>query len=346
MPKVSIIIPVYNGRKYLPELLESLKKQDYPQKDCEIIAIDDASSDDSSAYIKQNFPEIKIIQNKKNEGFPSTNNIGIKIALEKNSEYIVLLNQDTVVKPDWLGELVKAAESDKKIAAVQPLILFWDNKEKINSSGNEIHFLGFGISQNFNLDVKDKPKEMKEIFYASGAAVLFKAEVLREVGFLDKKLFYMEDLDLGWRIRLYGYKIVNAPESVVYHKYSFSRNKNKYYFLEFGRLFNLLKNYELITLIILLPLLFFEELVMTIYAFLKGWGNLKIKSYKDLFSNFNDLLKARENLQKARKTSDKEICKFILGEFNAHYEDFSNPILKLVNPFLSLYWKILCGSLI
>ncbi len=156
----------------------------------------------------------------------------------------------------------------------------------------------------------------------------------------------MEDLDLGWRIRLHGYKIVNAPESVVYHKYSFSRNKNKYYFLEFGRLSNLLKNYELITLIILLPLLFFEELAMIIYAFLKGWGKLKIKSYKNLFSNFNDLLEKREKLQKARKISDKEICKFILGEFNTRYEDFSNPILKLVNPFLSLYWKILCGSLI
>ena len=211
MPKIAIIVLVYNGREYLPDLLNSFKNQDYPQEFCEVILVDNASSDGSQGFIKTNFSEFTLIQNQKNEGFAKGNNIGIKYVLEKGFDYIVSLNQDTVVEKNWLKELVKIAEKDKKIGAVQPLILFsserdksknevfcfserarkrhpqnwglfWDKQNKINTSGNKIHFLGFGFCGDFGARVEDYKLEYQEIAYASGGAVLFKAKVLKEVG--------------------------------------------------------------------------------------------------------------------------------------------------------------------
>ncbi|TSC96065.1 MAG: putative glycosyltransferase [Parcubacteria group bacterium Athens1014_10] len=339
MPKVAIIILVYNGEKYLLDLLPSLKRQDYPEESCQIILVDNNSQDKSAEYIKNNFPQFVFIPNQKNKGFAKGNNIGIKYALEESFDYLVLLNQDTAVEPNWLGELVKTIEKDEKIGAVQPMILFWDKKDKINSSGNAIHFLGFGFSEDFN-QIKNLNQEEREISYASGAAVLFRAKALEEAGLFDENLFYSEDVDLGWRIRLAGYKIINAPRAEVFHKYSFSRNKDKYYFLEYGRIFTLLKNYEIFTLILILPLLVFWEIGMIIYSFLKGWGNLKMKSYKDIFFSFTILIKKRREVQKMRKINDKEICKYIKGKINSNYEDFKNPLFKLINPFLNLYWRL------
>lgn len=338
MSKIAIIVLVYNGRNYLPDLLSSLRSQNYPQEFCEIILVDNASSDGSVEYIKTNFSEFTLIQNQNNEGFAKGNNIGIKYALKREFDYIVLLNQDTAVEPNWLKEIIEGAEKDERIAAVQPLILFWNVKDKINSSGNQVHFLGFGFCEGFNFNVKDGQSEKKEIFYSSGAGVLFKAKVLKEAGLFDENLFYTEDLDLGWRIRLAGYEIINAPKAVIYHKYSFSRNKNKYYFLEFGRLFTILKNYQITTIFLILPLLIFWETGITIYSFWKGWGVLKLKSYKDLFLRLPLLIKERKKIK--RRISDKEISKFIRGKIDIDCEDFKNPIFRLINPFLNLYWQL------
>ncbi len=345
MPKVAIIILLYNGRQYLEDLLLSLKEQDYPQESCRIFLVDNASTDDSLEYIKINFPQFTIIKNEKNEGFPKGNNIGIKYALRENFDYIVLLNQDTVVELNWLRELISVAEKDKTIGSVQPLILFWNDKNKINSSGNTIHFLGFGYCDNFN-QKKEIIGDSSEIGYASGAAVLLRVKVLKEIGLLDENLFYTEDLDLGWRIRLAGYKNFNAPKSVIYHKFVFNKNKDKYYFLEFGRIFTLLKNYQLFTLLLISPVLIFYEIEIVIYSLLKGWGILKLRSCKNIFLSLPILIKERKKIQEKRKIKDREICKYINGKIDARYEDFNNFLFRLINPLLNLYWKILCVLLI
>lgn len=343
MSKVAIIILLYNGRQYLEDLLLSLKEQDYPQESCRIFLVDNASTDNSLEYIKINFPQFIVIKNEKNEGFPKGNNIGIKYALRERFDYLVLLNQDTVVDQNWLKELVAVAEQDKTIGSAQPLILFWNDKNKINSSGNKIHFLGFGYCDNFNQG-REVAGEASEIGYASGAAVLLRVRVLKEIGLLNENLFYTEDLDLGWRIKLAGYKIFNAPKSIVYHKFSFNRNKDKYYFLEFGRIFALLKNYQLFTLLLILPVLIFYEIGMVIYSFSKGWGNLKLRSYKNIFLSLPILIKERKQI--IRRVNDKTICKYINGKIDIPYEDFNNFLFRLINPLLNFYWKILCALLI
>ncbi|MFH1030026.1 MAG: glycosyltransferase family 2 protein, partial [bacterium] len=209
MPKVAVIILTWNGMKYLPDCLGSLINQDYEKVNREYIIVDNASSDGTVNYIKENFSEFSLIENDKNYGFDKGNNIGIKYALDKGYDYIVLLNQDTVVDPSWLSELVKAAESNKKIGAVQSLMLYWENANirecdtrheggarsestrtfKVNSCGNELHFLGFGFcgGNQKKLEIGNcKLEIISDITYASSSAVLYRANVLKEVGCFDE----------------------------------------------------------------------------------------------------------------------------------------------------------------
>lgn len=338
--KVAIIILSYNGRQYLPDCLSSLAKINYPKDNFKIIIIDNASNDGSVDYIKENFPEITLIANEKNLGFAGGNNVGINYAISQGFDYIYLLNQDTVVKADFLKEAVKVAESDDKIAAVQSKLLYFSNKGKINSWGNEIHFLGFGWTGG-NLE-DDKIKQNQEITYASGAASLWKIEALKEIGLFDEKLFaYHEDLDLCWRARLMGYKIMLAAGSVVYHKYEFSRSIKKYYFMERNRYIVMLQNYKWPTLFLIGPVMDLMEIGLFLFSLKSGWWREKIKVYKYLFQgkNLEKIFATRRKIQKERKVKDKEIVKHFVGEIKN--QEIKNPFLDyFANPLFNLYWQI------
>ena len=340
--KVAIIIVSYNGEKYLPDCLRSLKEQDYPAADVRIIMVDNASRDDSAGYARRNFPAVFLIQNSVNSGFAGGNNIGIRKALEGNPDFVVLLNQDTIVDKDWLREAVKKAESSPDIGAVQSLLLLWDNQDLIQTSGNKIHYLGFGYSGEYKKQrsaIGDR--RSGDIAYASGAAVLFKASVLREVGLFDEDMFaYHEDLDLGWRIRLAGYGIKLAPLSVVYHKYSFGRNKLKNLWMERNRFVVLLKNYRWATLLLISPALLAMEMGMLFYALSDGWLMLKLRSYVEVILTLPRTLSKRKIIQRSRKAKDGDIVRFFSGR--VEFAELQNPILKYVaNPALNLYWQLI-----
>jgi GT2 family glycosyltransferase len=225
---VFIIIVNWNGKQYLDDCLSSLEDQTY--KFFKTIIIDNNSSDDSVEFIKKKFIQIKIIQNTQNFGFAQGNNIGIKYALQNNADIIILLNNDTIVDKNWLQEMINTANSNKKIGLVQAKI-FIDNKDKkhiINTVGNNIHYLGFGYCGHYKEIDNGQFSKDTEITYASGASLLIKKKVLDSIGMLDEKFFlYHEDLDLGWRARLFGFNIYLSNKAIVWHKYSFSKNKKK-----------------------------------------------------------------------------------------------------------------------
>ncbi|MDA2936593.1 glycosyltransferase family 2 protein, partial [Patescibacteria group bacterium AH-259-L05] len=194
-PKIAVIIVSYNGREFLPDCLYSLKQQ--ALKPSQIIVVDNHSSDDTIPYIKENFSDVILIENKKNIGFARGNNVGISEALKKNPDYIFLLNQDTICDSYCLKELsVTAQTSHKKIFAYQSLLLCWPEKEKIQTSGDKIHFLGFGHSGDYKKQYNNVTMRQlnKDITYASGAAMFINVQALERVGLLDRDLFmYHED---------------------------------------------------------------------------------------------------------------------------------------------------------
>lgn len=341
--RVAIIILSHNGSQYLGDCLSNLKKANYSQANLEIVVVDNGSWDNSVWYLKKNWPTVTLIENQKNLGFAEGNNIGIRYALNKNFDYIYLLNQDTVVEVDFLTEAMKIIENDEKIGAVQSKLLLYKNKNLINSIGNEIHFLGFAFAGGYQQPDVVTDKTCRQITYPSGAGVLLKSEVLKEVGLFNKDFFmYHEDVDLGWRMRLLGYKIMVAYKSVVYHKYEFSRSIEKYYYMERNRYLVILQNYKLATLLLISPACCLMDLGIIFYSIFKGFWKEELKVYLYFLNpkNWEKIFQTREKIQFQRKVKDKEIIKWFTGKIE--FQDIKNPILEYIaNPIFNLYWQII-----
>lgn len=204
-PLVSIIIINYNGKSHLEKCLESLLKVNYTN--FEIIIIDNNSTDGSVEFVKNNYSQIKIKKLEKNYGFAYPNNLGAKIS---NGDYLLFLNNDTIVTPNFIFELVEIISSNPNIVICQSLLLKMNGD--VDSSGDFIDYLG----REFNS--REKKPTFQRILSARGASMLVKKDVFFELGGFDEKFFVsFEDVDLGWRANMCDYSVVLAPKSVVYH---------------------------------------------------------------------------------------------------------------------------------
>ena len=204
-PKVSVIIVNYNGKKFLEKCLESLCKVNY--ENFEIIVVDNNSTDGSIELVTKNYPSIILLKLNSNKGFAEPNNIGAKIA---NGKYLLFLNNDTIVTPSFISEMVQVIENDKKIAICQSLLLKPD--ESVDSSGDFIDHLGVVYNSTKKTD------EIREISSARGASMLIRKNIFDILEGFDEKFYVsFEDVDLGWRTWMIGYKVILTPKSIVYH---------------------------------------------------------------------------------------------------------------------------------
>lgn len=325
---ISIIVVGYNSKKDLPECFDSIQKSTF--KKYRIIFVDNDSTDGSLDFVKNKYPEIITIKNK-NTGYAGGNNVGIRKAIEFRDEYVFLLNPDTIIDKDCLAELITKA--DKK-TVLQPLILLninGKNTDLINTTGGHLNFLGFSYCSDYKED-KSIAKE-KDIAIASGAAVFMPTSMFEEIGFLDESFFmYHEDVDLFWRARLSGFNIKLIPSSVLWHKYSFSKNKNKLFYAERNRLVFLYKNFPLRYRILILPAFVINEILMLIYSLLTGWSMLKIKAYGSAISNIFKLTIKPQKLSKKNK--------FFI-QAGIQFSELKSPVFIPYNVFLTGYWYLI-----
>ncbi|MFH1187881.1 MAG: glycosyltransferase family 2 protein [bacterium] len=346
MKKTAILMINYKdyASKFLEESVLSLRKQTQPFK---LFIIDNSSSEKSREYIKKIAPEAELIINegerinKGNNGYALGINQGIRAAAQQNFDYAVVSNMDTVFEKDWLKNLVETASENKNAGAVQAKIMMFENKNKINSTGNRIHFLGFGYCEDYG--VKDfEIKETKKINYASGCSVLYKIDVLKEIGMYDEEFFmYHEDSDLSWRIWQAGYEVILAPKAIVYHKYEFSRSMRQFYFMERNRFLTILSNYKLGTLFLILPAFTIMELGLFAFSIKNKTWKTKLRVYWYFLNPLHwvKLYKNRIIKQSNRKIPDRKIVKQFSGKLE--FQEVANPVLKYVaNPFFNFYWSI------
>jgi len=337
--KVLIVIVNFNSSEYGGDCFYSLKKINYPSDSYKILIIDNASTDNSLEFIRQNFSQFEIIRNNKNLGFASANNQGCSYALANNFDYIYLLNQDTVVTPNFLQVAVSVAESNQVIGAVQSKLLLPDGR--INSLGNDLHYLGFGFCRDYKQADHRASAQTVEINFASAAGALYRLSALKQVGLFDQDFFlYHEDSDLSWRLKLAGYSVILALNSVVIHKYKFSHSVNAAYYLERNRYISLIKNYSGHTLLLILPAFIIWELGSLIYSFLSGkiFFRLKIYKYFINFSNWKKIITKRNSVQLLRRQPDRRVVKAFSGEIK--FQENFNPLVDyLFNPLLNWYWQ-------
>jgi len=343
--KVAIIIsPNWHdyAEKYLVDCVEGLKEQDFSGS-FKLFLTDNESSAESVSFIKQLSPEIEIIANKKNDGFAKGNNDAIKKAINGGFEYFVLINMDTVVASNWLRELTEAAEKLSDWGAVQSRVMLFSDKNKINSLGNSLHYLGFGFSAGGGRKWVDYVKDfssVRPVTYFSGVAVLLKKDILERVGFFDEKFWmYHDDLELSWKIRLLGKEIYLAPGSVVYHKYQFAKSIRQYYWMERNRFICLLTNYKIATNLLILPALILMELGLALFSLVNGFFWQKLRVYGWLINprHWGYLVRRRRQIKKIRQVPDKKIIRYFTGRIE--FQEINNPILKYFgNPFFNGYW--------
>ncbi|MBU1888394.1 MAG: glycosyltransferase family 2 protein [Candidatus Omnitrophica bacterium] len=248
-PLVSVVIVYCNGKIYLEECLTSLRDQTYPE--IEIIGVDNASSDGSTQFIKNRFSEVRIIGNKKNYGFAKGNNIGIKASRGK---YIATLNNDTIVDPDWIKNLVSIAEEREDAAMFASKILFYGAHDLIESTGMVIYSDGIARCRGYSEKDGGNYDRVEDVLLPSACAALYRKDVLLRAGLFDEDYFaYCEDVDLGLRIRMLGWCCLYVPYARVYHHYSGTGRDNllfKAYLIERNRLWMVFKIFPLPNLIL------------------------------------------------------------------------------------------------
>jgi GT2 family glycosyltransferase len=320
-PLVSIIVLNLNGGEMIRNCLFSVFRTKYPK--FEVIVVDNGSTDNSIEVIRSMVKKtpivMKIIKNQNNLGFAEGNNVGVR---NSNGKYIALLNNDTVVDPNWLYDMIALLEKDKNIAAVQSLLLTRDGS-RISSLGGTIDILGTAeerIKLISNATAKIK-QGTEEIFSACAASMVVRKSTFKEVGEFDPKFFaYFEDVDLCWRIRLRGYKVVLDPNSIVYHIGGATSKKFGKRVFDFhlykNQIAMLIKNYHAKNLLKVMPVVILLYVFRVINGLIKNDADLAIAPLRALYWNVKELkylLQQRWFVQrKVRRVSDDYITKMMI----------------------------------
>ena len=219
-PSVAIVILNWNGKHYLQQFLPSVLTTTYPNY--KLVVADNASTDDSVSFLRENYPQIEIIQLRKNFGFAKGYNEALK---EVTADYYVLLNSDVEITPDWLQPMIHLLEEDVDHAACQPKMLAFKNKrlfEYAGAAGGWLDAYGYPFARGRVFDICEEDNgqydDISEVFWATGAALVIRSKIFHKMNGFDEYFFaHQEEIDLCWRMQLAGYKIFCCPQSAVYH---------------------------------------------------------------------------------------------------------------------------------
>jgi GT2 family glycosyltransferase len=311
-PKVSIIILNWNGKENTINCLEALKLTTY--SNYEIILVDNGSIDGSVKYFKDHYPGIKLIENGGNLGFAEGNNVAIREVLQRDEiKYISLLNNDTIVKPDWLEKLVNALESDEKIGSCQPKILSLIDPDMIDAVGIYIDMYGGAFQEGHNEKDLGQYDKTTEVFGVCAGAVLYRAKMLNQIGLFDKDFFaYYEDVDLSIRARLFGWKSVCVSQAVIYHIHSATLGEDspfKKYLLERNSYYYVIKSLPRKVIMLFLMskarFIFLTLINLTINKDFKLIKSL-LKGNLDALRNLPLVISKRADLQAKRLISEED----------------------------------------
>jgi len=357
---VSIIILNHNGESYLRDCIDSLLALEYPDNKYEIVVVDN-NSRDNSIPIVEGYRSVHLIKNPVNMGFAEANNLAAK---RVSSEYIAFLNNDMKVDKKWLSELLSPTDEEDGIACVGSKILNWDGS-LIDFAGGNINFMGMGIQKDYNRPASRTPLEKGFIPFACGGSMLISRKVFLDVGGFDKDyVFFNEDVDLGWRLWLYGYKVIFSPDAVSYHRHHGTGERvltdaQRHAFCDRNSLITMIKNLEEKNLGRFLPItlmlgtlripaltgidtssFFFDPSdeegnpspdTYNVKSRALSW----IAAVENVAMNLEKIIEKREEIQKRRVLSDEELFSRFDGFLNTGYfgsrywQEFKNIIQTL-----------------
>jgi hypothetical protein len=312
-----VIICNYNGLPFLNTCLSSLYQQSF--SNFEVILVDNGSSDNSVAWIRKNFPAVKIISNQKNLGFAKAVNQGIRVA---RGEYLVTLNNDTEVEIYWLENLIKPAVTSVRVGMCASKILYQHQPELVYSKGIGLGKNGCG----YNLDgwsFNRGGEKPFEIFGPSACAALYKREMLDEIGLFDEDFFaYGEDLDLAFRAQLRGWRCVYVPEATVYHRHAATSKKLGWsqvkLLSERNKWAGLIKNLPGRIFWQIFPFIVCHHLLSFFYFLFKYKNWVVLKALGLTLLSLKNLLQKRREIQRKKTVKNYYLKKFFLPDLRKY----------------------------
>ena len=303
MEQITIIIPNYNGIKFIKGCLDSLLCQEPGTPKFRILVVDNGSEDGSLELIRREFPQVELIALPSNTGFCHAVNRGIEAS---DTPYVILLNNDTKAMPSFVRNLYGAIEKKPVAFSVSAKMLMWDRPDLIDDAGDQYCALGWAYARGKGKSVKAY-ESPAEVFSACGGAVIYRRRILNEIGLFDEAHFaYLEDLDIGYRARLYGYKNYYEPSAEVIHYGSASSgsryNRWKTTLSSANSVYVIAKNMPLLQQIWNLPFLIPGFLIKFLFFCKKGMGALYLKGLGEGF------LKSFCQAGKKRRIPSRQVC--------------------------------------
>ena len=272
----TVVIPNYNGIEYVEKCLTSLRHE--PAR---VILVDNGSTDGSLELVREKFPEVRLIAMDRNYGFCKAANRGMEAS---KTTYVILLNNDTVAEPGFVKALEKAMDSDSRAFSGAARMVNLRHPERIDDAGDYYCALGWAFAAG-----KDKPAadygRTREIFSACGGACIYRRSILAKIGLLDENHFaYLEDVDLGYRAKIHGYRNLYVPEAVVRHAGSgVSGSRHNAFKVELSAknsVYLVYKNMPLLQILLNLPFLLAGFLIKTLFFLKKGLGKSWLQGTK------------------------------------------------------------------
>jgi GT2 family glycosyltransferase len=283
---------------------------------------------------------VQVVSPGRNLGFAAGCNAG---ALSATGDALVFLNPDTVLAPGALEGLVAPLE-DPEIGVVSARLRLLDQPELLNSAGNEVHVTGIAWAGLYGQPAS-AVGELRDVAFPTGAAMAIRRRLFEELGGFTEELFmYQEDLELGWRVRLLGLRVVVNPAADVYHEYEFGRNPGKQYLLERNRLVFVLSSYSPKLLLLLSPVLVSTEAAMLGLALKEGWARDKLAGWGWLLRNVGWLRRHRRETQRLRRVEDRELARFLSAVIAPAMIPVPSPV-RAINPLVVKYWSLVKKAL-
>ena len=282
MKKVTVVIPNYNGARFLRGCLQSVLRQEQGTPEYDVLVVDNGSRDGSLELLRREFPQVDVIALPRNTGFCHAVNLGIR---RSETPYVILLNNDTKVMPGFVAGLCRAVERDDRIFSVSARMLMWDRPQLLDDAGDRYCALGWAYARGRG-ERAERYSGAAEIFSACGGAAIYRRAVFREIGLFDEVHFaYLEDLDIGWRARIYGYRNFYEPSAEVIHYGSASTgsryNEKKTVLSAANNIYVIGKNMPTLQVLLNMPFLIPGFLVKYLFFCRKGMGLLYLRGLAD-----------------------------------------------------------------
>lgn len=302
-PRVTVVIPNFNGRELLPVLMPSIAAQEFD--DLEVVVVDDASTDDSVDYLHREWPQARVIELVANSGFATSCNEGIR---ESGGELVALLNTDIEIEPSWLGTLVDALDGDPSAGSASGKLLNFYERQVIDAAGDLLMRSGTALSRGAGRVDDGRYDRQEPVFAPCAGAAVYRRSLFDQVGLFDEDFHsYWEDVDLGFRAQLAGFRSLYVPAARAYHVRSATTGRRNPFFLRLQRrnqIWVIVKNFPAPLLLRNLPMIVLRQVAYFAASIEQRLVRDHVRAFGEALRGLPTMVRKRRAIQGARKVDD------------------------------------------